>query len=63
MTNSEIREQIDANNLMIEALLDPTSFTLNVLVKDLFAKNAQLQAQCTHEFVDGVCIYCDTEEK
>ena len=63
MTNEEIRQQIDSNNLAIEALLDPTSFTLNVLIKDLFAKNAQLQAQCTHDFVEGVCKYCDMEEK
>jgi hypothetical protein len=63
MTNLEIREQIDANNLLIETLLDPTAFTLNTVVKDLLAKNARLQAQCTHNFVDGKCEFCDMEEK
>lgn len=63
MTTSEIREQINANNLMIETLLDPTAFTLNPAVKELFAKNAELQAQCPHNFIDGVCEYCDAEEK
>ena len=62
MTNSEIREQINANNILIETLLDPTAFVLNPAVKELFAKNAELQAQCTHNFVDGVCEYCDMEE-
>lgn len=63
MTNEEIREQINANNILIETLMDPTSFTLNIVVKDLLAKNAELQAKCTHNFVDGVCEYCDMEEK
>ena len=62
MTNLEIREQIDANNRMIETLLDPTAFTLNNIIKDLLAKNAKLQAQCTHNFMDGHCEYCDMEE-
>ena len=48
---------------MIETLLDPTAFTLNPAVKELFAKNAELQVQCPHNFVDGVCEYCDAEEK
>lgn len=58
MTNLEIKEQIDANNKIIEKLLNPNMFTLNNTVRNLLDENAQLQAQCTHNFVDGYCEYC-----
>ena len=63
MTNLEIKEKIDANNKLIETLLNPTAFTLNNTVKDLLKENDELLAQCTHNFVDGVCEFCDMEEK
>ena len=63
MTNLEIKEKIDANNKLIETLLNPTAFTLNNTVKDLLKENDYLQAQCTHNFVDGYCEYCYMEEK
>ena len=63
MTNLEIKEKIDANNKLIETLLNPTAFTLNNTVKDLLKENDYLQAQCTHSFVDGYCEYCYMEEK
>lgn len=63
MTNLEIKEKIDANNKLIEAILNPTAFTLNNTVKDLLKENDDLQAQCTHNFVDGYCEYCYMEEK
>lgn len=62
MTNLEIKEKIDANNKLIETLLNPSMFTLNNTIKDLLAENAALQAQCTHNFVDGYCEYCMMEE-
>ena len=62
MTNLEIKEKIDANNKLIETLLNPTAFTLNNTVKDLLKENDELQAQCTHNFVDGYCEYCYMEE-
>jgi hypothetical protein len=58
MTQLEIKKQIDENNAMIEMLINPSQFTLNNAVKDLLAKNAQLQAECQHSFVDGFCEYC-----
>lgn len=62
MTNLEIKYKIDANNKIIEDLLNPTAFTLNNTVKDLLKENDELQAQCTHNFVDGYCEYCYMEE-
>ena len=63
MTNLEIKEKIDANNKLIETILNPTAFTLNNTVKNLLKENDDLQAQCTHNFVDGYCEYCYMEEK
>jgi hypothetical protein len=64
MTQLQIKEEIDKNSLMIETLTDPTQFTLNCVVRDLLARNYELQCQCEHSFVDGVCEYCYmTEEK
>ena len=63
MTNLEIKQKIDANNKLIETLLNPSMFTLNNTVKDLLKENDDLQAQCTHNFVDGYCEYCYMEEK
>lgn len=62
MTNLEIKEAIDANNKIIKKLLDPSQFTLNNTIKELLMENDVLQAQCTHNFVDGYCEYCYKEE-
>ena len=63
MTNLEIKQKIDANNKLIETLLNPSMFTLNNSIKDLLKENDDLQAQCTHNFVAGFCEYCYMEEK
>ena len=63
MTNLEIKEKIDANNKLIESILNPSVFTLNNTVRDLLAQNAELQTQCTHNFVDGWCEYCYCAER
>jgi hypothetical protein len=63
MTNLEIKEKIDANNKLIESILNPSVFTLNNAVRDLLAENAELQTKCTHSFVDGYCEYCYCTER
>lgn len=62
MTNLQIKEKIDANNDIIREILNPTQFTLNNTVRELLEENAELQKQCTHNFVDGYCEYCYLEE-
>ena len=42
MTNLEIKQKIDANNKLIETLLNPSMFTLNNTVKDLLKENDDL---------------------
>jgi hypothetical protein len=62
MTNLQIKEKIDANNDIIREILNPTQFTLNNTVRELLEENAELQKQCTHNFIDGYCEYCYLEE-
>ena len=56
MTQIEIKEAIDQNNRIIEALFRPNEFTLNNTVQKLLKENAELQKQCHHEFDGGYCI-------
>ena len=63
MTQLQIKEEIDKNNKIIEELLNPSQFTLNNAVRDLLARNAELQSQCEHSFVDGFCEYCYTMQE
>lgn len=58
MTNLEIKRKIDFNNKLIEDFLSLNKFVLNSQVAELLAENSELQKQCTHNFIDGVCEYC-----
>lgn len=62
MTSVEIRKQIDENNKIIADVMKPNQFILNSVVRDLLKANESLQAQCTHQYEDGYCIFCDKEE-
>ena len=59
----EIKQRIDENNKIIEALLTPNQFTLNNTVAKLLKENQQLQNECKHDFQDGYCIYCYKEKE
>ena len=61
MSGNEIREKIDANNLIIRSKLD--NFVLTDEIKNLLAENETLRNECPHEFIDGICIYCDGFEE
>lgn len=63
MTQLQIKEEIDKNNALIEQLINPSHFTLNNAVRDLLTRNAELQGQCEHSFVDGFCEYCYLEQE
>lgn len=59
MRGIEIKEKIDANNKLIEQLIQPNKFTLNNTVMQLLNENRDLQDSCEHDFdEDGYCIYC-----
>jgi hypothetical protein len=60
MNGNEIRKQIDLNNAQIRKLLD--KFVLTDEIQKLMKDNDYLRAQCNHNFIDGVCTYCDSFE-
>ena len=62
MSGQEIRKKIDSNNLEMQVLFNPSQFVLNTNVAKLIMENHKLQCECEHEFVDGVCKWCDLEE-
>lgn len=62
MKLEEIREKINFNNQMIEKLIDPTIFILQPEIEAYLKENDELRAICTHQFVDGICVYCGKEE-
>lgn len=63
MTNDQIRIKINENNKKIEAAMSTARFTLNTVVNNLLEENSELRQQCTHEFHDGFCIFCDIPEE
>lgn len=58
MTRDEIRNKVLFNEMKIKELLDPSIFILQPEVQVLEKEIAELQAECEHEYVDGVCIVC-----
>ena len=62
MKPEEIREKINFNNSMIEKLVDPSIFILQPKIEAYLKENEELRSICTHEFVNGVCVYCGKEE-
>lgn len=61
MNGTEIRFKIDENNKVIQQLLN--KFILNSELKELMDENEQLRKECPHNFVNGVCTYCDVLEE
>ena len=63
MTQIEIHDKIDQNNLLIQDLFNASTFVLNPAIADLLKENTELQELCQHEFKDGQCIYCYKSEE
>lgn len=62
MTGIEVFNLVKEKKDKIEDLFDPTSFVLNLEVQQLEAEIDELQAQCPHNFTNGVCEFCGKEE-
>ena len=56
--SKEIREKIDALMVEAEKLLDPATFVLNPRIGEIDREITELQKQCKHNFVNGVCEFC-----
>ncbi len=56
--SKEIKMKIDALNQEAEQLMDPTTFVLNPRIGEISREITELQKQCTHNFVNGICEFC-----
>ena len=56
--SQEIKKKIDELSLEVEQLMDPTTFVLNPRIGEIDKEIKALQAQCQHNFVNGVCEFC-----
>lgn len=61
--NLEIKSKIDANNKIIEELMQPNTFTLNNVIAELLEENRRLQSECEHEYENGYCAFCYRAEE
>lgn len=64
MTNFELRDKMTEYTKEYEKVVSESinRFILNPKAHELTQKMYELREQCTHEFVDGKCIYCGMEE-
>jgi hypothetical protein len=63
MRGHEIFNLITEKKSKIEDLFDPTSFVLNPEVVKLEKEIEELQTECEHNYVEGVCEYCGKENQ
>jgi len=63
MTQEVIAKRVAEINEQLEQLITPNYFTLNTKVSNLIHELDLLQAECKHEFKDGICIYCGKENE
>lgn len=62
MTNLEIQALVKKKiDRLVEIFSNPT-FVLSKEAGQLEGEIEELQAQCSHEFVDGECKYCGKPE-
>ena len=55
--------KVEQKRKRLEDIFDPTTFVLNKEAEQLQQEIAELQKQCPHIYVDGVCKYCGKEEE
>ena len=56
--SQEIKKKIDELLLESEQLMDPTTFVLNKRIGEIDKEIQELQKQCKHNFINGVCEFC-----
>ena len=62
MTGLEIYAKVQILEAEIEELFDSSTFVLNPQITELENKIKELQEQCEHEYLHGVCKFCRKEE-
>lgn len=61
--SKEIKEQIDKCYQKLAKNFDPITFTLRPEIESIWQEIEKLQSQCKHQYVNGVCKFCNREEK
>ena len=61
-SGKEIFNLISHKKEEIERLINPGLFILNKRIAEIYEEIDKLQAECRHEFENGVCKYCGFEE-
>ena len=61
--SEEIRNKIKEINNELNVSLDPSQFVLNPRIGELLQELENLQRQCEHHFIDGVCEFCGMAEE
>ena len=61
--SKEIKVKIDELNEQLETLIVPGTFVLSKEVKDIQNCITNLQNQCKHNFVNGICEFCYKEDR
>lgn len=61
--SEEIRNKIKEINSELDVSLNPSQFVLNPRIGELLRELENLQRQCKHHFIDGVCEFCGMAEE
>ena len=60
--SKEIREKIEQLTAELKEVFDPSTFVLNSRTTEILMEIGELQEQCNHHYVDGMCEFCKLEE-
>lgn len=60
--SEEIRNKIEQLTTELKEVFDPSTFVLNSRPAEILMEIGQLQEQCNHHYVNGVCEFCKLEE-
>ena len=60
--SEEIRNKVELLKAELDSVFDPSTFVLNSRTTEILMEIGQLQKQCKHHFVNGVCEFCKLEE-
>ena len=62
MSGEEIRKQVSFYEKQLEEKYNVNFFTFQKEAAEIIEKIEQLQLQCSHEFENGICKYCNFQE-
>lgn len=61
--SKEIRDRIEQLTAELEEVFDPATFVLNSRTSEILMEIGELQEQCKHHYMNGVCEFCKLEGK